>query len=242
MVDPGKTSQDMRQLRFVFDFLADFAPKQKLRRELEPKVERRQKIALFLKNPEAVKIVDETGAELPLKVVELEDKRLETECRELNGQITRIGSKADDVKRIHHRDLLQALEFLGKSTNKKEVEDMIWEVDEDNDGCVSWPEFLLMYRRNIVDTTGLEPSQLFAVVQFLMYDKEFSGKVSLDATMKMLFSRYGKERLEEEIKVRVYALLHLSRSFIKLVVCPPPNYPLFSPTLYHFFRLSLATP
>ena len=33
-----------------------------------------------------------------------------------------------------------------------------------------------------------------------MYDKDFSGEVSVDETMQMLFSRYGKERLEAEMK------------------------------------------
>ncbi len=59
-----------------------------------------------------------------------------------------------------------------------------------------------MFSRNITDKTGLEPSQLFSVVQFLMYDKAFAGFVTLDQTMHMLYNRYGKDRLETEMKVR----------------------------------------
>lgn len=83
---------------------------------------------------------------------------------------------------------------------QKEIDDMIWEVDENLDGCVDWEEFQLMFRRNITDKSGLEPVQLFNVVQFMMYDKDFSGEVSVDETMHMLFSRYGKARLEAEMK------------------------------------------
>jgi calmodulin len=205
----AKVSQnDLKELRRVYDFLADFAPKNKLRRELQPKLERRAKIAIFLRNPESVKMVDETGAELPMAVVTLEDRRLEDECRELAARVEAISSKGDDVKRIHPRDLLTALEFLGKPTNKKEVEDMLWEVDEDIDGSVCYSEFQLMFRRNIADKSGLEPCQLFSVVQFLMYDREFTGHVSLDQTMNMLYNRYGKDRLETEMKVR-FGLRHL---------------------------------
>jgi hypothetical protein len=80
------------------------------------------------------------------------------------------------------------------------VEDILWVVDEDIDGAVDWPEFQLMFRRNITDKTGLEPSQLFSVVQFLMYDKTFAGFVTLDQTMLMLYNRYGKDRLETDMK------------------------------------------
>ena len=231
-MDAKVSQNDLKELRRVFDFLADFAPKNKLRRELQPKLERRAKIAMFLRNPEAVKMVDETGAELPMAVVTLEDKRLEDECRELAARVDAVAAKGDDVKRIHPRDLFTALEFLGKPTNKKEVEDMLWEVDEDIDGSVCWTEFQLMFRRNIADKTGLEPCQLFSVVQFLMYDREFTGMVSLDQTMHMLYNRYGKDRLEVEMKVRAAALRPQGATCATLpshasLPRPPPPHTLF---------------
>ena len=88
-------------------------------------------------------------------------------------------------------DLEAALIFLGRNKiNKQEIKDMIWEVDENLDGCVDWDEFQLMFIRNINDTTGLEPSKFYNVVQFMIYDKKVTGMVSVDDTMKMLFERF----------------------------------------------------
>jgi hypothetical protein len=103
------SQNDLRELRRVFDWVANFAPKHKIERELKPKLERRVKLALFKRNPDSVKIVDETGVELPMAVVEREDQRLEAECRGLQGKIDEINAKPDthNEKAIHGRDLLQ---------------------------------------------------------------------------------------------------------------------------------------
>ena len=44
------SQNDLRELRRVFEWLADFAPKFKVERELKPKLERRAKLALFRKS------------------------------------------------------------------------------------------------------------------------------------------------------------------------------------------------
>lgn len=194
------TQNELRELKRVFDFLADFAPKHKLRKELEPKMERKQKILAYKRNPDTVKIVDDSGNELEPAIIDAELGKLEDELAELNRRIDGIDSKPQNEKKIHPKDLQQALSYLGKHADRREVDDMIWEADEDLDGCVDWQEFSLMFKRNITDKTGLEPFQLFNVVQFCMYDKDFSGHVSVDEAMHMMYARYGKERLESEMK------------------------------------------
>ena len=77
---------------------------------------------------------------------------------------------------------------------------MIWEVDDDLDGYVSEEEFMTMYKRCISDKTDLEPRGLFNLVQFLMYDKTFKGRVTVEETLQILFVRYGRDRLDDEIK------------------------------------------
>ena len=40
---------------------------------------------------------------------------------------------------------------------------------------------------------------MFNLVQFLMYDKTFKGRVTVEETLQILFVRYGRESLDEEI-------------------------------------------
>ena len=74
------------------------------------------------------------------------------------------------------------------------------EVDDDLDGYVSKQEFETMYRRCISDQSDLEPRQLYNLVTFLMYDKEFKGRVTIEETLQILFVRHGRKNLDEEIK------------------------------------------
>jgi hypothetical protein len=84
-----------------------------------------------------------------------------------------------------------------RAVEQPDVQDMIWEVDEDCDQCVSWQEFQSMYRRCRNDTTGYEPRRLFNVVEFVMNDKDDSGTVSVEEAMSVLYLRYGKGVLDE---------------------------------------------
>ena len=77
---------------------------------------------------------------------------------------------------------------------------MIWEVDDDLDGKVSRSEFDTMYKRAISDESGYEPKKFFNLIQFLMYDKSFKGRVTVEETLEILYVRYGRERLDDEIK------------------------------------------
>ena len=40
-----------------------------------------------------------------------------------------------------------------------------------------------MYKRVISDEIGLEPRQLYNLVLFLMYDKDFEGTVTVEETL-----------------------------------------------------------
>ena len=46
----------------------------------------------------------------------------------------------------------------------------------------------------------LEPRQLYNLVTFLMYDKDFRGRVTIEETLQILFVRHGRSQLDNEIK------------------------------------------
>lgn len=48
---------------------------------------------------------------------------------------------------IHQEELRRALIKLRHKPKRGEVEDMLWEVDEDCDGWIDWGEFCTIYHR-----------------------------------------------------------------------------------------------
>lgn len=128
-----------------------------------------------------------------------EDQRREhNEAKELES-LRRVFEQVDKNKdgKIDFKELDEQLVKLDYRAKRVEVEDMIWEVDEDCDHMVSWEEFKLMFHRCRSDKTGLEPRKLFNVVEFMMHDKDSSGTIDMDECMEILFRRFGKDQLEE---------------------------------------------
>ena len=200
MEDAGKgiTASELKELRRVFDYLADYLPKKQIYKDLNPLVERRAKLQQARKATFDTKVQNAEGKQMSEGEIDDEIQTLGVKIDEYQAYIDEYDSAPN--RKVHPKDLSAALLSLGKKCSKKEIEDMIWEVDENLDGCVDWDEFKLMFQRNISDTTGLEPFQLFNVVQFMMYDKDNSGNVTVDETMHMLYARYGKARLESQMK------------------------------------------
>jgi len=127
-----------------------------------------------------------------------EQRREYNEQKELES-LRRVFDTLDKDRnnKVDFKELNEMLIKLDYKAKRQEVEDMIWEVDEDCDKCVSWDEFKLMFQRCRTDRTGLEPRKLFNVVEFMMHDKDSSGTIDMDECMEILFRRFGKEQLEE---------------------------------------------
>ena len=82
---------------------------------------------------------------------------------------------------------------------RAEVALIIWEVDDDLDWYNSKEEFETMYKRCSSDDSGLEPRKLYNLVQFLMYDRDFKGRVTVEETLQILFVKHGRDHLDQEI-------------------------------------------
>ncbi|KRX04896.1 hypothetical protein PPERSA_06530 [Pseudocohnilembus persalinus] len=105
------------------------------------------------------------------------------------------------------RDVMVILNNLEYYANKSEVEQMIWEINDSLNGRINRYEFDLMYKRCCFDQTGLEPRNLYNVVQYLMYlqnrqdDDERKEKktITVEDTLELLYVRYGRQKLDHEI-------------------------------------------
>ncbi|KAL4452233.1 hypothetical protein ABPG75_007895 [Micractinium tetrahymenae] len=104
---------------------------------------------------------------------------------------------------IGAEELRAYFESAGHKAKKTEVEDMIWEVDEDCDGFVNWPEFQAMWQRCREDKAGTEPRGLYNVVLFLLHAKPCptggGHQVALEEAMKITYLRVGKEALDAQL-------------------------------------------
>lgn len=165
------TSQEEKEVHRVFELLCDYAEKSKLKQEIED-----------IKN-----WINANRNKSHLEHAEENIQAGFNRIEELNQLLHDIENKVD--KKISINDVMEMLKRLDAKYTKKEVEEMIWEVDENLDEHLDWVEFRLMFNRNITDRTGLEPSRMYNLTQFLIYDTNNNGMVSVDETMNLLYAR-----------------------------------------------------
>ena len=146
------TSQEEKELRRVFDMLCNYSLQIRLIREIDD---------LYALIPGAkVKAATFIGSGHLVDLVRLEHTNHQTQARidELTAQLNELATMPD--KKISIADVKEMIKQLGGKTSRQDVEEMLWEVDEDLDQCISWKEFKLMFTRNIKDKSGLEPSRM----------------------------------------------------------------------------------
>lgn len=184
------TAQEEKELKRVFDLLCDY----------QKKINLKDQIRTIQANSYMAKITAQMDSRITAntKELEMQETMAQNDIDALLQQQAELESNPD--KKISVPDVHCMLKRLKVRISKKDVQEMVWEVDDDLDQCLNWSEFRLMFTRNIMDNTGLEPSRMFNLTQFLIYDSNGNGRVSVDETMNMLYARYGRVKMETKLK------------------------------------------
>ncbi|ETK93159.1 hypothetical protein F441_02026 [Phytophthora nicotianae CJ01A1] len=122
---------------------------------------------------------------------------LRSEIKELQKGVNTSNSDTSGV--ITAADLSSCMRSLNRVPSKGEAQWMIWEVDDDLDGSVSWEEFKGCYVRTLLDSHGLELNQLYYLIQFLLCDTDSSQTVSADEITAELQRIGGTEHLTAKL-------------------------------------------
>jgi hypothetical protein len=139
------STQEEKEIHLAFEWLSDFPLKNKLKQEIKD-------IETWIDNDKAKS--NQYGYIEPVALIKKSLMRRD----EIEKELEFIKNKTD--KKVTAADVTEMFKFLNYKVGKHEVEEMLWEVDENLDGCLDWNEFRLMFNRNVLDQTGLEPNRM----------------------------------------------------------------------------------
>ena len=97
---------------------------------------------------------------------------------DLRSVFERVDVKKDS--RIDAEELAAQFRALDYHPEPGEAQDIIWEVDDDHDGVLTWTEFQQVYERMKTDSYGREPRRLYNFIEFCLFDLDKSGLVGLN--------------------------------------------------------------
>lgn len=205
---PHVLPNETKALERVFRYLVNYDQKQPMYEEIERLKGQQKEIEGLFRNKGRGNLARKSKADQTIatssKYAKLSEDRLKQEQRQLTRRIDDLQKAITRLSQLSHKitveSFLMNLRFLGSDVPKSKVEKMIWEIDENLDGCIDWDEFTLMFERSIADTTGLEPFDFYNVVQFMMYDEDQNGLITMDECITMLYQRYGHSKLENELQ------------------------------------------
>jgi hypothetical protein len=172
ITDPHAPMSDVetKEVRRVFEYLSDYALKAPYLDEIDDlkKWISENKSKTYNGTEDPVSAAQSRIDDLSKEINHINEPKKDKQDKEIPRKI----SPADVMemlnrlkqKKPRRRETSDEIEIpydsKMKKISKREVDEMIWEVDENLDGLLDWPEFKLMYNRNITDRTGLEPSRM----------------------------------------------------------------------------------
>ena len=205
------TSQEDRMLRRVYDQWQGLAKRQQLEvalRGLKDEFHRLEiLVPIHVKNLKTdassfnFKNYHEGDVQTEVEKNSAEYLRTREKIKSIEDKLSRLNQSDHKIKPV---DIEVILRDLGCPRPMKDIEFMVWEVDENLDGEVDWEEFQLTYYRNVLDqsthASGTEPCGFFSILEFLTFDESRKGYIIEDNCMEILFARYGSEKLEKELQ------------------------------------------
>ena len=128
------------------------------------------------------------------KFKEDEEKKQNEEEQNENQNVIDYKDPEEEEKKLKSQKfgkkaLRKIFKRLTKTFNKNEIKLMIWEVDTNLDGFISYDEYERMYKRCLIDEKEREPKKLYHLIQFLMFDKERKGEITEEDTLEVLVVR-----------------------------------------------------
>jgi len=99
-------------------------------------------------------------------------------------------TNSSQKKKFSQKALRKIIRKLCNEFAKDELDNMIWEVDENLDGYISEDEFENIYKKCITDENEEESKKLFYLTQFLMYDKDQKHEITVEDTLEILCARH----------------------------------------------------
>lgn len=197
--------QDEKTLRAAYEYVSGYAKRIRLEARVAKKEEELNAFSATLpKLPHPPRLQEARMVSMMSELTKSEDDDKYDQYYKLKEEVTRLEEKLKQHNSIDNKISLEDLEALtkrlGANLSKRSLEQMIWEVDEDVDGCISFDELQLVYFRNIGDVNANEPSSFFRILEFITFDEQRKGYIIEDDCMGMLYSRYGIFKLEKEVQ------------------------------------------
>jgi len=169
------------RLHFVFDKLCSL--------EEEPSSDDNSESKKYLKNIEEKAKKKQMGIQKTNFKSKLETQN-KKKYKNKDEEDDEPKEKKPPKKKFSKKALRKVIRTLCDEFAKDELDNMIWEVDENLDGYVSENEFENMYKKCITDEKEEEGKKLFYLSQFLMYDKDEKHEITVEDTLEILCARY----------------------------------------------------
>jgi len=115
-----------------------------------------------------------------------DDDDSQEECREIWNEVLSFFDHDSDGT-IKITELVEALQAAGIKTNESEVQELAASMDVDHDGDIEWEEFEIFYKKFSSDifSQSVEPKDIHKI--FVEYDTNFSGFLSHDEVLQILY-------------------------------------------------------